>query len=63
MHETTCYLNVHIISDTLNLAILYNDENSEKKFSNVNEFVNWCNQLAIHFAHLVYTEKKNTKNH
>jgi len=24
------------------------------KFSDFNEFVNWCNQLAIHFARLAW---------
>jgi len=43
------YFNVHIFSDTLNLAIFYNDA------CKINEFVNWCNQLAMHFAHLVHT--------
>jgi len=40
----------------INLAIyliLYNDKiSAHNKFY---EFVNWCNQLAIHFASLVYT--------
>jgi len=44
------YLNVHNFSDTLNLAILFSDE---IKFNDFNKFVNWCNQLAIHFEHLV----------
>jgi len=45
--------------DTLNLAILCNDEISTYNFNKL------CNQLAIHFAHLVCTnfseKNKNAK--
>jgi len=52
---------VHKLSNVLNLAILYI---ALIKFSDFYEFVDWCDQLAIHFAGLVRTNfsEKTTKN-
>jgi len=59
------YFKVTKFSDALNLGILYLMQFTHTKFSDFIKFINWCNQLTMHFTGLVcskFSEKnKNAK--